>query len=145
VIAEKLSHAYWLTSQALGFAGASWLPTILLVMLCLITGIHLMRERGAPVIKGKDAVNLLIPSSLTVALLLWGTLFSWPESAVTTAPMWRSAGVLCLLALHLAACVFIWTRAVGYRAFAFAVLSLQFWVALNFARVAAMSVTSNWV
>lgn len=142
---EQLSYACWLLGQGLGNAGVYWISTVSLVALCLYLGLRLVQERGVRIIKLGASLTLLSPSVFSFALVLWGTLLVWPHSEDTTAPAWRVWGVLCLLVFHGAACVFVLSRSVGYRAFALSVLSIQFWIALCLASVVAMSVTADWV
>ncbi len=142
---EQLSYAYWIFTQGLGNAGIFWAPTVLLAASCLYFGVRLVQDRGLRLMKVGNFLTLLAPSVVSVALVLWGTLLVWPHSADTTAPAWRAWGVLCLLVFHGAACVFVWSRSIGYRAFALSVVSIQFWIALCLASVVAMSVTANWV
>ena len=142
---EQLSYACRIVTQGLGNAGIFWVPTILLAVSCLYFGARLVKDRGMRLMKVGDFLSLLTPSVVSIALVLWGTLLVWPHSADTTAPSWRVWGVLGLLVVHGAACVFVWSRSIGYRAFALSVVSIQFWIALCLASVVAMSVTANWV
>jgi len=139
-----LTYTVWLAQQTFSLFLLYWPIGLLILLVNLIVVFKHKRRVRMSEINRISFCRLLLPTWLSLIILLCGSIFR-ADAEVGTGKNLGVPLIFSLLTIQLILSGWVLSKAGGYRAVAATVTAMQFWISVVCAVIAGMSVTGNWL